>query len=255
MNVHHEALTGHAIRVARWLETDLGIYYLDRSTIGATIPIAYRLGLHPTHTASISDADLLAVSEEWGGTLAVLGAALDASQPNPTLDLSDIRISYRDRMASNYLHTRFDPQFPPELKALLLLIESDLNTARLLLPRTSPRHEGAVFRAQVITTYHCLSALQQISDAYRARDTRGLRTLRSFLSDEPTERLLSPAGKMVRDRSVHYEMNDRRIVPDLTRPMYGLVEAVYPERTWEAFDTNVREATNRAAEVLVDWNS
>jgi len=255
MNLHHETLTGNAIPLVRLLETDLGLYYLDRARIGATIPIAYRLGLRPTRTASISGADLRAVSAEWGGTLAVLGAiALDPSEPTPTLELSGLRIGYRDRLASKYLLTRFDPQFPPELKLLLLLIEGDLNTARLLLPRTSPGHEGAVFRAQVVTAYHCLSALDQICDEHTAWDTHNLRRLRSLLSDEPTQRLLSPGGTKVRNRSVHYEMNDPAIVPDLARPMYGLVEAVYPERTWEAFDTDVREVTGRAAELLADWN-
>ena len=131
MKAHHEALTGNAIRAVRWLEKDLGLYYLDRATIGATTPAAYRLGLDPTHTRSIFNADLLAVSEEWGRTLAVLGAVtLDPSEPTPTLELSNIRIGYRDRLASRYFRTRFDTQFSPGLKALLLLIEGDLNTAR-----------------------------------------------------------------------------------------------------------------------------
>jgi hypothetical protein len=254
MKMHHEALIGNAFRIAKRLETDLGLYFLDRSMIGATIPIAYRLGLHPAHTGSISGADLLAVSKEWGGTLVVLGAVdLDAREPTPTLDLSEIRIGYRDRLAHKYLRSRFDAQFPSELKALLLLIEGDLNTARFLLPRTSAGHEGAAFRAQVITAYHCLSALKQICDAYRARDTRGLRGLRSLLLDEPTQRLLSPGGTKVRNRSVHYEMNDPAILPDLARPMYGLVEAVYPGQTFEAFGADVRGVTDRAAELLAAW--
>jgi len=195
-------------------------------------------------------------SEEWGGTLAVLGAvALDSSEPTPTLDLSNIRIGYCDRLTSKYLPTRFDRQFPPELKTLLLLIEGDLNTARLLLPQTSPGHEGAVFRAQVITAYHSLSALRQICDTYRAGDTTGLRGVRSLLSDEPTQRLLSPGGTKVRNRSVHYEIKDPGIVPDVVRPIYGLVEAVYPGQTWETFDTDVREVTHRAAELLAGWSS
>jgi hypothetical protein len=255
LKVHHESLTGNSMRAVRWLEKDLGLYYLDRAAIGATTPIAYRLGLHPTRSQSISNADLLAVAEEWGRTLVILGAAaLDPNEPTSTLELSDIRIGHRDRLASRYLSTRFDPQFSPELKALVLLIEGDLNTSRLLLPRTSLGHEGAVFRAQVVTAYHCLSALQQICDAFAARDTGGLRRLRSLLSDEPTQRLLSPGGTKVRNRSVHYEMNDPTIIPDLARPMYGLVEAVYPGRTWETFDTDIREVTSRAAECLADWS-
>jgi hypothetical protein len=251
MELHHQVMTGSSIPA---VEPDLGLYYFDHSTIGATIPIAYRLGLNPASRSLISGEDLQAVSEEWGGTLAVLGAAdFDASAPTPTLDLSDIRIDYHDRPASEYLPSWFDSQFPPELKILLLLIEGDLTTSRLFLPRTSPGHEGAVFRAQVVTAYHCLSALQKICDTYTHQDTRGLRSLRSFLSEEPAQDLLSSGGNKVRNRSVHYEIKDPAIVPDLAKPMYGLVEAVYPGHTWERFDTNIHEVTNRAAEILTDW--
>lgn len=256
IEAHHEALTGNAIRGVKWLEKDLGVYYLGRSVIGATTPIAYRLGLHPTHSQFISNEDLLAVAEEWGRTLIVLRAInRDPSEPASTLDLSDIHIGARDRLASRYLRSRFDSRFPPELKALLLLIEGDLNASRMLLPHTSRGHEGAVFRAQVVTAYHCLSALQQIRNACTVQDTRGLQRLSSLLSDKSTQRLLSPGGTKVRNRSVHYEMNDPAIIPDLAKPMYGVVEAVYPGRTWEAVDTDIREVTRRAAECLAEWNS
>ena len=254
VRAHHEALTGNAISAARWLETDLGLFYLKGATIGATIPIAYRMGINPKQAESISSAAIRAVAEEWGRTLVVLGmAASDPSEPTPALELSDIRIGHRDRLAARYLGARFEPQFPLELKVLLLLIEGDLNTSRLFLPRTSICHEGAVFRAQVITAYHCLSALRQVCEEYAGQETRGMRRLRSLLSDEPTKRLLSPGGRRVRNRSVHYEIDDPTIVPDIAKPMYGLVEAVYPGRTWEAFDSDVRLVTSRTAEFLADW--
>ena len=73
--IHHDALTGNAIRLARWLETDLGLFYVDGALVGATVPIAYRLGLQPANTATMWEADLNAITMEWGGTLAVAGAA------------------------------------------------------------------------------------------------------------------------------------------------------------------------------------
>lgn len=256
MKVHHEELTGRAPRLLRGLEKDLGLYDLAGAMIGATIPIAYRLGLHPAHKASISGEDIQAVSEEWGRTLAVLGAAtLDTNRPTPTLDFSNIRIDHRDRMASKYLSTRFDPDFPQELRALLLLIEGDLNTARLLLPSTSPGHAGPVFRARLITAYHCLSSLYKICHAYPAQDSAGLRRLRSLLTSQPARELLSPGGTKVRNRCVHYEMNDPTIVPNLAKPMYGLVEAVYPGQTWQSITSSIREVIDRAAKVLAGWTS
>jgi hypothetical protein len=134
---HQNALTGKAPAPLRWLETDLGLYFVDGFLVGASVPIAYRLGLAPMKPASMWGEDLAAVTHEWGGILMVLGSALGFSEPASTLDLTGVRVTCRDRRADRYLEGRFDSQFPLELKLLILMIEGDLNTARLILPRTA----------------------------------------------------------------------------------------------------------------------
>jgi hypothetical protein len=125
---------------------------------------------------------------------------------------------------------------PLEVKLLILMVEGDLNTARLILPRTVRGHQNAEFRARTVTCYHCLSAIRRICDQYPNLDTKGLAGLRALLADAPAQRLLSPTGEKIRNRSVHYEMNDPAIIPDLARPMSGLVEAICSEWSWESFD-------------------
>jgi hypothetical protein len=254
LEVHHDALTGKAVRLARWLETDLGLFFVDGAVVGATVPIGYRLGLNPVQQAAMWGADLDAVTKEWGATLVVLGAAtLDPSEPVPTLDLTRIHVTSRDRRADRYLAGRFEPQFPLELKLLILMIEGDLNTARLILPHTAFSHQSAEFRARTVTCYHCLSALKRICDNYPYLNTKGMSGLRAIIADAPGQRLLSPTGEKVRNRSVHYEMNDPAIIPDLARPMSGLVEAICSSWSWEGFDQDVREITERSAELLANW--
>lgn len=254
LKVHHDALTGNAVRLARWLETDLGLFYMDGALVGATVPIAYRLGLHPSDPTIMWEEDLNGITKEWGGTLAVLGAAtFDDREAEATLDLAGIRVTSRDRRADRYLASRFDPQFPRELKMLILMIEGDLNTARLILPRTTRGHQSAEFRARTVTVYHCLSALKRISDQHPGLRTRGLDGLRALLADAAVQRLLSSTGEKVRNRSVHYEMNDPAIHPDLTRPMNGVVEAVCAGQSWEAFDRDVHGVAERTAEHLAFW--
>lgn len=254
LQAHHDALTGNSVRLARWLESDLGLFYVDDALVGATIPIAYRLGLNPINPATIWEADLNGITREWGATLAVLGAAtFNDSEPEATLDLRGLRVTYRDQRAGRYLARRFDSQFSPELKMLILMIEGDLNTSRLILRCTAHGHVNAEFRARVVTVYHCLSALKRISDQHAGLSTRGLDGLRAILSDEAAQRLISPTGEKVRNRSVHYEMNDPAVLPDLTRPMNGIVEAVCPGRSWEAFDRDLRQVTERTARHLALW--
>jgi hypothetical protein len=254
LDEHHQALTGNAVRLARWLATDLGLYFVDGALVGATVPIAYRLGLDPIQPASMRGADLNAVTKEWGATLVVLGGAtLDSSEPDATLDLTGIRIAHRDRRAGRYLAGRFDLQFPVELKLLILMIEGDLNTARLILPTTARGHQNAEFRARAVTVYHCLSGLKRICDQYPNVNSKRLSNLRAILADPRAQRLLSPTGEKVRNRCVHYEMDDPAIIPDLARPMNGLVEAVCSGWSWESFDQDVREITELAADLLAIW--
>ena len=61
------------------------------------------------------------------------------------------------------------------------MIEGDLNTARLILPHTARGHQGAEFRARTVTAYHCLSALERISDQHPGLNTRGLDGLRALV--------------------------------------------------------------------------
>ena len=227
---------------------------MDGSLVGASVPIAYRLGLDPVQPASMWGEDLAAITKEWGSTLMVLGAAtLDPSEPAATLDLTGVRVTYQDRRADRYLAGRFDRRFPLELKLLILMIEGDLNTARLILPRTARGHQNAEFRARAVTCYHCLSALRRICDQYPALHTEALSGLRTMLAGAPAQRLLSPTGLKIRNRSVHYEMNDPAIIPELARPMNGLVEAICSTWSWEGFDQDVRQLTERSAKLIADW--
>jgi hypothetical protein len=251
---HRNAFTGNAVWLVRWLETDLGLYFVDGALVGATVPIAYRLGLDPAQPDSMWGADLAAITQEWGRALVALSAAtLDFKEPAAALDLTGIRVTRRARRADRYLAGRFDPQLPIELKLLILMIEGDLNTARLILPHTASGHQSAEFRARTVTCYHCLSALKRISEQYLDLHTKGLSGLRAILGGAAAQRLLSPTGEKIRNRSVHYEMKDPAIIPDLGRPMSGLVEAICSAWSWESFDQDVREVTERLAELIAGW--
>jgi hypothetical protein len=252
---HNARLTGNAFRWARWLETDLGLYLCQGRLAGATVPAAYRLGLDVTDSGTISGEDLRAVSEEWGGTLVVLGAAaLDSSTPTATLDLErECKITYRDKKSSQYFRRRFESEFPSSIKVLLLLIEGDVNTALTLLPQTAAGHEQSSFRARTITMYHSLTALQRVLDRYPSLDTNWVRKLGSLLADAPTRRLLSPEGRQVRNRCMHYELRDPRVRIDLSLPMFGIVEAVYPGNSWDRFERDLSSVARRVADHMHDW--
>lgn len=59
-----KSLTGKAPRLLRWLESDLGLYSLAGSIVGATMPIAYRLALDPKDPHAMGGENLHAVTRE-----------------------------------------------------------------------------------------------------------------------------------------------------------------------------------------------
>jgi hypothetical protein len=236
--------------------TNLGLYRYRDSVVGATIPMAYRLGIDIEDGGRVSGEELREISEEWGRTLAVLGvAALDTSDYVPTFDFTQLgSVGLVDLSASEYLEGRFEKDFSVGLKLLLLAIEGDLNTSRLLLPHMAYGYEMSVFRMREVSLYHALTSLAKISSRFSNLDTAGIEGLRSLLGDAPAERLRSQSGGLkVRDRCVHYPILNPTITPDFSLPMYGLVEAVFPEYTWDQFYGEVIAVTNRVAEHLATW--
>lgn len=252
---HGAQFTGKSVRWARWLETDLGLYMADKRLLGATWPAAYRLGLSVTTEGTISGHDLRAVTEEWGGTLAVLCAAsFDDTPPAATLRLGRApRIAGKDIRADRYLSRRFETAFPHGLKMLLIAIEGELNTLVHFAAHTEPGHEFAVFRARTIALYHSLSALARVSERYASVTTDGMKTLNELLASTSVRDLMSRPGKMVRNRCMHYEIKDQRLTIDESLPMFGIVEAIFPGKSWSDFSADVTATMVLVVEQLRHW--
>lgn len=255
IDLHRQAFTGKTRRWLRWAETDLGLYLRGGDLLGATVPASFRLGVDVRGQAKHKTGeDISAVTEECGGVLAYMcGATFVPDDPGPALDLRTVRIRTRDCRADRYLAKKFEASFPLELKMLLLLVEGDLNTSRLILPATSSGHRDAVLRAQTVTLFHSLTALQRIASMTGTTSSPGLIRLGELLDSPPVRRLTSPMGLLVRNRFVHYEMNDPRVLPDLTMPLCGLVEQVFPGQTWQGLSRDVADVTQRAANLISHW--
>lgn len=237
--------------LVRWLATDLCIYRINGRVVGATVPMSYRLGLDASSPRTMVAKATSAVTKEWGATLATL-AATDREQPTqtPTLALNSSTVSDQDVRSSKYLAKRYDAVLGEREKLFLLMIEGDLNCNDLYLQSTSAGHEQAVFRARVVSLYHSLRAVSSIVEPCTSNMAR---RVQQVLDDGPTQTLLSPSGKQVRNRCVHYEIRDARITINPGRPFYGIVEDAFPGETFESFDRTVSNVTARLAEALGDW--
>ena len=240
--------------LARWLAKDLGLYFIDGLVVGNTIGIATRLKMNLTDTASKAGQAMEDVAREWGRNAAVLmAAARQTPLDTGSLDLSSCRITSRDVRAGAYLESRFAGELSPDLKLLLLLIEGDLNASRLYLPVVEHGHWGPVFRARWITTYHAVTSLQKILNLHPEIADESTRAIRSLLDDARTRRIVSKSGTDVRKRCFHYDVKDRRILPDWSLPMFGIIETVSPGATMQSLNDHVQSVASELAQILGAW--
>lgn len=249
-------MTGNAKRWVRWLEADLGLFVAGGRPIGATVPIAYRLGIPLTGEGTIAGDDLRTVSEEWGGMLAVLNAAaLDGTEQTATLDLERAPvIRALDRRSDRYLRDRFEAEFTIGLKMLLLAVESELNLILTIVPHTSKGHEEAVFRLRTVALFHALTTLRRIVLRYTNLRSSGIRELGEVLDENPVLRLLSKQGKTVRNRCMHYQILNQDLALDPALPMFGIIEAV-SGNTMEEVDGDQEAVIRRVAQLLSGWRA
>ena len=77
--------------------------------------------------------------------------------------------------------------------------------------------------------------------------------MNTLLADSSVEALLSSPGKMVRNRCMHYEINDPRVAIDPSLPMFGIVESVFPGESWSSVNNKVTLVIDRVATLLCDW--
>jgi hypothetical protein len=236
----------------------MGLYVWDGHVVGSSIAAHFHMGLTPETVLdeSAMGEEVLRASEEQGGALAVLLASGGRVEVEPTLRLKGFGgIRGEDRRASKYFTRRFDPEFPTALKMILLLIEGEANTSRLLFPLTEHGHEDAVFRARTVSLFHSLTALLEIRERFGPSFGKRIQPLRDLLENAATRRLLTREGRLIRNRCMHYEIPDKNLDLDPSLKMSGIVEALAPGKTKRDFDTDVQAVTASVAELLAGWSS
>lgn len=258
-DVHRREFLGKAIWGARWLESDIGIVLAhgDR-VLGASIVLHFRTGLGTDVRLADAGPALKFVEQELGGTLATFaGLDGDESTLSGTIDYRRLgRLRDKDRRVVTYLGTRYDSEMDIPTKLLLLMVEGEVNTTNEVVSLGRSVHREAVFRATLISLYHSLRAVDEILNAHAAGASLGTQRLRSLLSEEATRRVLDePQVRRLRNRCMHYEIHDPSIDLDLTRPMFGIVENICPDTTFDALESDVRELSSRLGDALKNWHT
>lgn len=236
-----------------WLQPDLGFYTLDGYVVGSTIPLHMRYGVD-----AVPPEDYPTFFQKFGEDLITslriytcLSGSADAIVT--TLDLSPIdAVEDNDKFVKRYLKRAYDSALNPDQKLLLLLIESEVNTATTLIPLVTGSHVAAGFRARLISLWHALSSLTKVLDAHPGATSPGRERIRTLVNSTAATRLSAQGMQMVRNRSVHYEIRGKVEIAFSDSPMFGIIESLTDE-TFESLDALVRDLSADLRTVLREW--
>lgn len=253
-----EFLGNTPFRWARRFEGDLGMFRRERRLDAVTPTLSYRMGEPPGTSAGDLAAKALSVFTAYGQAISVL--AESAGHPYPparTLSLKHLGyLSHRDRRSDKYLSRRFDASYAESLKLVLVHVSGELNTLRYVLPSLAVGHEKAAFRTTVIGVYHAVNALEHADKEQPAPVSRHVARMRTLLGSPEWQRLNSPHGKLVRNRSMHDEIRSKLTSPlDPAQPMNGIIEALPRGRSYVDYLADLTAVHIEASDLLHDWCS
>lgn len=251
-----EFLGNTPFRWARRFEGDLGMFRRGRRLVAVTPTLSYRMGEPPGTLAVDLAAKVLSVSTAYGQAISVLAeSAGHPYVPTRTLSLKHLGyLSHRDRRSDKYLSRRFDASYAEPLKLVLTHVAGELNALRYVLPSLAVGHEDAAFRATVVGVYHAVSALEHADKEQPAPASRHVGRMRALLGSPEWQRLTSPHGKLVRNRSMHYEIRNKLTSPlDPAQPMNGIIEALLGGRSHVDYLADLTAVHIEASDLLHDW--
>lgn len=258
-DAHHMEFIGRAVWFAPWPERDLGIFTGPGGRVlGTTVALHFRAGLGSETRISDAGPALMSLAREQGAALAIFSTlGGDESTPTATMDYNGLReLGHRDCRALEYLDDRYEPSMDIATKLILLMVEGEVNTIDVLLPVGDSTHPEAIFRARLISLFHSVRALDAILTSQARAESKGALGVRALLSDPSTRRLLGDPGvRKVRNRCMHYEIADRAIQLEVTRPMFGIVESLCPDSSFDELNTRLRVLTRRLSDALHHWAS
>lgn len=236
-----------------WLQPDLGFYTLHGDVVGATIPLHMRFDLDavqpkgwPTFFSQFGE-DLITSLQVYMW----LSGRTDAMVT--TMDLTPIdAVQDNDRFVGRYLKRTYDKNLTLDQKLLLLSIESEVSTATILIPLLTGAHVNAAFRARLISLWHAMSSLTKILDARPDASSPGRDEVRALLASVEAQRLSAQGMRLVRNRSVHYEVRGKAEIRFAEVPMFGIIES-FTSETFDSLDTLVQDLSINLSAALRRW--
>ncbi|MFI1536523.1 hypothetical protein [Streptomyces anandii] len=264
-----EVFTAHSAKflgntwlpLARFLETDLGLYSYGGRLVTTTHAATFHLGFEPNELLAEGAGTLIrAVFEEYGSYFAGLGASLDDQGADTFvtgLSASALDES-RDVRASKYYGKVFNGPNTPELNAVLTTFRAMLNFAEIVVSSGVDRQrlDYTAFKIGYLSLYQVLRSVRILLDdsSYRLT-TRSAAIADHIVNLESAQDILDPKAKPFRNMLMHYNLPPKVDMAkvDLSQPFFGAVPIYFPRHDISSFIQLVNQCLAIAAAIFDEW--
>ncbi|MCO1659391.1 hypothetical protein [Pseudonocardia humida] len=239
---------------------DLGLTFLGGKLIYTTNALQFNLGLGPGAAyQKDSGQRLMEMARQCSQFATSIGSATGITGPGGSFvgRFDDSMFCARDTVASTFYVDLADPALADGLSASLAAICGMLNTLTLMIGLDTSIDNGpTVTKLHFVVLWHGVRALAEIQAKFgEFLSPASKAALNQALNLGSAAVVLTDGDNRLRNALVHYGLNRHYPVAQLdpSRPLFGLVETVYPSLDYFEFQKIVYDATSRLAEVLNQW--
>lgn len=249
------------LRMARFLETDLGLFSYNHKIITTTHAATFHMGVDPIVLLKEGAGEQLrAIWEEYGRYFARLGATLDPTVKKFVSYLDPAKFDKwpNDVRANRYYCRVFNGKDTLELNVLLTVFRGMLNFVESVI--TAGAGHGlldyTVFKVRYLTLYQALRSLMALHDERsRQLGKRSMRLVEEIIGRPDVKLITDPAAKPFRRTLIHYgldaQIDTTRM--DVTKPLFGLIPICFPSYDIVAFGELIDHCMKETAAALNEW--
>lgn len=241
---------------------DLGLYYYGGEFVTTTHVVSFELGIDRARLNVPGSADdILAIYEEYGRFLAILGHGLqeDAQSFADAVDKNEI--TWRDVKSRKYYREHFDSRessYESGINCLLTALRANLAYLNVLIDISSdPMSAPTLCKIHLVCAVHVVASCNALLSSHRSRlDSRSIRILESAERDGDGPTLASDRIKFVRNALVHYMPFSDFTAADLrTDAIFGgIIEKYCPDLSFLDLLRMAISETRRLGALLEQWS-
>jgi hypothetical protein len=260
--VHTGRFLGNTwLKLARSLETDLGLFSYDQRLIATTHGATFHLGIDPDELFKKgAGRNIQAIYEEYGRYFARLGARLDSSEATFMSQVDPKRFNQHpnDVRAGKYYRRIFDGAGNPDLNALLTVFRGMLNFVNTVMSVGGNvcDTEYTVWKIRFLTVYQILDSLRILhDDRLRPLTARSVQCIEKITGTLEARLIMEPAVKPFRNSLMHYNLHSRinRAKVDIHQPLFGLIPIYFPSYSTATFAEAVDRCIEETAAIMEEW--